>query len=84
MKSHEISLLANALKNQDLTLSLEIPLEPSESCSCSPRISLELDGTPLPTLRPPPNISGIFTKDSMIGSLDSQLMTGDQEMSGSG
>jgi hypothetical protein len=84
MKSHETSLLANALKNQDLTLGLTIPLAPSESCSCSPSISLGPVTIQLGTSTAQGSISGVFTKDSMIGSLGSQLTTGDQEMSGSG
>ena len=57
MASRMISQLDNALKNLDSTLTLEIPLEPSGSCSSSPSISLELDGVPLPTSIPEPSIS---------------------------
>lgn len=79
MASPLTSLLDNAIKNLDLTLTLEIPLAaPSESCSSSPSISLALDGIPLPTLQQPPSISGTFTKDSLTGSLPSPDTTGDQ------
>ncbi len=69
--------LGSALKNLDLTLTLEIPLAPSGSCSSCHSISLALDGTPLPIFRPAPTISGVFTKNSMIGSLLSRDSIGD-------
>lgn len=84
MKSHEDSSLDSAIKNLDLTLSLEIPLAPSGSCSSSPSISLGPVTIPLGTSTQEGPISGTFTKDSMIGSLDSQLTTSDQEISESG
>ena len=76
MKSPIISRLDSALKNQSLTLRLEIPLPAaSDSCNSSPKISLELDGAPLPTSIQESTISGTFTKelleaqDSETGSL---------------
>lgn len=77
MKSPLDSSLDNATKNLDLTLTLEIPLAPSGSCNSSPDISLALDGTPLPISPRGPSILPPFTKDSMIGHLDSQDTTGD-------
>jgi hypothetical protein len=66
MKSPITSQLANALKNQGLTLKLEIPLAAaSDSCSSCPKISLELDGAPLPTSTLESPISGIFTKEQL-------------------
>ena len=49
MASPKDSLLGNAMKNLDLTLSLEIPLAPPESCNCSPSISLGPVSIPLGT-----------------------------------
>lgn len=70
MKSHEDSSLDSALRNLDLTLSLEIPLAPSESCSSSPSISLGPVSIPLGTSTQEGPISGIFTKSDLekIGS----------------
>jgi hypothetical protein len=84
---HEIprNLLARqCFEESGLTLELTIPLAPSELCSCSPSISLGPVTIQLGTSTAQPSISGVFTKDSMIGSLDSQLTTGDQEMLESG
>jgi hypothetical protein len=78
MKSRETSSLDSALKNLDLTLELEIPLELSGSCSSSPSISLGPVKIPLGTSTQEQPISGIFTKDSLTGSSDSQDTTGDQ------
>jgi hypothetical protein len=65
MKSHQDSSLDSALKNLDLTLSLEIPLEPSGSCSSSPSISLGPVKIPLGTSTQEGPISGVFTKDQL-------------------
>jgi hypothetical protein len=81
MPSRITSLVDSAIKNLDLTLTLEIPLGQSESCSSSPSISLELDGTPLPTLGPQPDILPAFTKSSLTGSALSLPTTGDPETS---
>jgi hypothetical protein len=78
MKSPETSSLASALKNLDLTLEVEVPLGPSDSCNSFPSISLGPVKIPLTTSIQEQPISGVFTKDSLIGSLDSQDTTGDQ------
>jgi hypothetical protein len=78
MASQKTSLLDSAMKNLDLTLELEVPLEPSGSCSSSPSISLGPVKIQPGTLGPAPSISGQFTKDSLIGNSLSQDTTGDQ------
>lgn len=66
MASLKDSAVVNAIKNLDLTLTLEMPIRgPSDSSSCFPSISLELDGTPLKTLEQEPGISGVFTKKDL-------------------
>lgn len=57
MESPKTYLRDSAIKNLDLSLSLEIPLAPSGSCSSCPDISLMLDGMALPISKPEPSIS---------------------------
>lgn len=81
MKSHEDSSLVSAMKNLDLTLTLEIPLGPSGSCNSSPSISLGPVKIPLGTSTQEGPISGVFTKDQLdseTGNSLSQLTTGVQ------
>lgn len=85
MTSHRDSSLGSAIRNLDFDLTLEIPLpDASDSCNYFPKISLGPVSIPLGTSTAEGPISGTFTKDSMIGSLDSQLTTGGQETSESG
>lgn len=66
MKSPMISQLDSALKNQDLTLGLEIPLPgASDSCSSSPKISLGLGSIQLEISKKEQPISGTFTKEQI-------------------
>jgi hypothetical protein len=65
MKSQQDSSLGSAIKNLDLTLSLEIPLEPLGSCSSSPSISLGPESIQLGTSTQEGPISGIFTKKEL-------------------
>lgn len=83
--SQPTSSLGSAIKNQDLTLGLEVQLAPSGSCSSSPGISLELEGMPLQILPPPESTSELlFTKEQLklqdfeTGSSVLPLTTGDQ------
>ncbi len=76
MASRIFSAVGSAMKNLDLTLTLEVPLGRSDSSNSCPSISLALDGIPLPTLPPPDNISGVFTSDSLTGSTHLQPTTG--------
>ena len=78
MASPKDSLLGNAMKNLDLTLSLEIPLAPPESCNCSPSISLGPVSIPLGTSGPPGPISPPSAKDlAAIGNSPWLPTTGD-------
>jgi hypothetical protein len=75
------SSLDSAIKNLDLTLTLEIPLGQSDSCNSSPSISLGPVKIPLGTSEQEGPISGIFTKeklDSETGNSPSQPTTGDR------
>ncbi len=78
MTSPKTFLLDNVIKNQDLTLTLEIPLGQSESCNSSPSISLGPVKIPLATSTAPGPISGVFTKDSLTGNSPLLDTTGDQ------
>lgn len=78
MGSLKTSSLGNALRNQDLTLELEVPLGASDSCSSTPSISLGPVKIPLGTSTQPGLISPPSRKDlEAIGNSDSQAMTGD-------
>lgn len=81
MASRKTSLLASVTKNLDLTLSLEIPLEPSGLPSSCANISLGPVKVQLGTSTQPGPISGNFTTasmDSEIGNSLSPPTTGDQ------
>jgi hypothetical protein len=72
------SSLVSVIKNQDLTLELEIPLEPSGSCSSSLNISMGPVKIPLGTSTQAGPICGVFTRDSIeTGNALSQDTTGD-------
>ena len=77
--SPQDSLADSAIKNLDLTLTLEIPLGQSDSCNCSPSISLGPVKIPLKTSQQAGPISGVFTKDSLTGNSLLPDMTGDRE-----
>lgn len=80
MASRKESSVDSAIRNLDLTLSLEIPLQaPSDSCNYCPSISLGPVKIPLGTSGLQQPISGAFTKDSLIGNSLSLDTTGDQE-----
>ncbi len=61
MASPKTFLQDNVTKNLDLTLEVEIPLEPSGSCSSSGSISLGPVKVPFGTSTQPQDISGDFT-----------------------
>lgn len=88
MTSPKDSSNDSAIRNLDLTLSLESPIPaPSDSSSSCPDISLGPVKIPLGTCRPPGPISGTFTRDQMdseIGNSLSPPMTGGQATSTSG
>ena len=79
MASQKDSFLDSATKNLDLTLTLEIPLEPSGLCSSSANISLgpvkvQLGTSTQPGIISPPSPSDL----EAIGSSPSQDTTGVQ------
>ena len=88
MASPKDSSNDSAIRNLDLTLSLEIPIQgPSDSSSSCPVFSLGPVKIPLGTCRPPGPISGTFTRDQMdseIGNSLSPLTTGVPTTSTSG
>lgn len=65
MTSHWDSSLGSAIKNLDFDLTLEIPLEPSGSCSSSPSILLGPVSIPSGTSTQEGPISGTFTKSDL-------------------
>jgi len=73
MASLKDSALVSAIKSQDLTLTLEIPLQaPSDSSSCSLNFSVGQALIPLRTSEPLPPISPPSAKDlAEIGNSDS-------------
>lgn len=83
MASRKTSLLDNATKNLDLTLSLEIPLGPSGSCNSSPRIFLGPVTIPLgtstqeaPILPPSPkDLREIGSSDSLPTTMGLETLT---------
>lgn len=79
MASPIYSRVVSALRNQDLTLGLEIPLGRSDCSSCSPSISLGPVSIPLRTSTRLGPISGVFTSDSLTGSTHLQPTTGDPD-----
>lgn len=80
MASRKESYVDSAIRNLDLTLSLEIPIPAqSDSCSYCPSISLGPVKIPLGTSEQQQPISAVFTKDSLIGNSLSLDTTGDQE-----
>lgn len=79
MASRKTSLLDSVTKNLDLTLELEIPLEPSGSCSSSANISLGPVKVQLGTSTQPGIISPPSPRDlEAIGSSDLPDTTGAQ------
>ena len=80
MASPIYSRVVSALRNQDLTLGLEIPLGRSDCSSCSPSISLGPVSIPLRTSTRLEPISEVFTSDSLIGSTHLQPTTGDPDL----
>jgi hypothetical protein len=74
MPSQKISSLESATKNLDLTLELEVPLEPSGSCSSSLDISLGPVKIQLGTSQTQGSISGEFTKEDL--DMEGDLETG--------
>lgn len=79
MASRIFSVVGSALKSQDLTLGLEIPLGRSDCSNCSPSISLGPVSIPLRTSTRLGPISGVFTSDSLTGSTHLQPTTGDPD-----
>ena len=66
MTSHRDSPLDSAIKNLDLTLSLEIPIQgQSDSSSSCPSISLGPVKIPLGTSAQQQPISGVFTRKDL-------------------
>lgn len=78
MASPKDSFPVSVLRKVDLTASLEIPIPAQlDSCSCSPVISLGPVKIPLGTSTQEGHISGVFSKDSLIGNSLSPDTTGD-------